>query len=302
MDIENLSLLLDVAQRGSFAAAAKERAIDPSSVSRVIARLEDELGLRLFQRSTRRLTLTEAGDAFVKRLDAILEELRRARSEALDMTETVSGTLRLTASVAYGEICVMPLVGDFRRLYPDLKLDLVFTDSNLDLVGERIDLAIRLGAALQGDVIASKLVDTHYKLVASPGWLTTHRAPQTPEAMSSENCLLLDLPGFRSGFRYRSAEGQEKSVDIAGDILVSTPLALRGAALAGLGPAMLADWLVADLLADGRLIDLFPRLNVTPTSFATAAWIVYPSRAFLPRKVRVMVDFLKEHIGRRSAS
>ncbi|MBX9618409.1 MAG: LysR family transcriptional regulator [Hyphomicrobiales bacterium] len=301
MDIENLSLLLDVAQRGSFAAAAKERAIDPSSVSRVIARLEEELGLRLFQRSTRRLTLTEAGDAFVKRLDAILEELRRARSEALDMTETVSGTLRLTASVAYGEICVMPLVGEFRRLYPDLKLDLVFTDSNLDLVGERIDLAIRLGAALQGDVIASKLVDTHYKLVASPGWLTTHRAPPTPEALSSESCLLLDLPGFRSGFRYRSATGAEKAVDIAGDILVSTPLALRGAVLAGLGPAMLADWLVADPLADGRLIDLFPGLNVTPTSFTTAAWIVYPSRAFLPRKVRAMVDFLKEHIGRRGA-
>lgn len=301
MDIENLSLLLDVAQRGSFAAAAKERAIDPSSVSRVIARLEEELGLRLFQRSTRRLTLTEAGDAFVKRLDAILEELRRARSEALDMTETVSGTLRLTASVAYGEICVMPLVGEFRRLYPDLKLDLVFTDSNLDLVGERIDLAIRLGAALQGDVIASKLVDTHYKLVASPGWLTTHRAPPTPEALSSESCLLLDLRGFRSGFRYRSSTGAEKAVDIAGDILVSTPLALRGAVLAGLGPAMLADWLVADPLVDGRLIDLFPGLNVTPTSFTTAAWIVYPSRAFLPRKVRAMVDFLKEHIGRRGA-
>lgn len=301
MDIENLSLLLDVAQRGSFAAAAKERAIDPSSVSRVIARLEEELGLRLFQRSTRRLTLTEAGDAFVKRLDAILEELRRARSEALDMTETVSGTLRLTASVAYGEICVMPLVGEFRRLYPDLKLDLVFTDSNLDLVGERIDLAIRLGAALQGDVIASKLVDTHYKLVASPGWLTTHRAPPTPEALSSESCLLLDLRGFRSGFRYRSSTGAEKAVDIAGDILVSTPLALRGAVLAGLGPAMLANWLVADPLVDGRLIDLFPGLNVTPTSFTTAAWIVYPSRAFLPRKVRAMVDFLKEHIGRRGA-
>ena len=301
MDIENLSLLLDVAQRGSFAAAAKERAIDPSSVSRVIARLEEELGLRLFQRSTRRLALTEAGDAFVKRLDAILEELRRARSEALDMTETVSGTLRLTASVAYGEICVMPLVGEFRRLYPDLKLDLVFTDSNLDLVGERIDLAIRLGAALEGDVIASKLVDTHYKLVASPDWLTRHRAPPTPEALSSESCLLLDLPGFRSGFRYRGATGREKAVDITGDILVSTPLALRGAVLAGLGPGMLADWLVADPLADGRLIDLFPKLRVTPTSFTTAAWIVYPSRAFLPRKVRAMVDFLKEHIGRRGA-
>lgn len=301
MDVEHLSLLIDVVRRGSFAAAAKERLLDPSSVSRVIAKLEEELGFRLFQRSTRRMALTEAGHIFVKRLEAVVEELQRARSEALDMTEKLSGTLRLTASVAFGEIRLLPLMAEFRCLHPGLKLELLFTDSNLDLVSERIDLAVRLAPALEGDLVAAKLTDTHYRIVASPAYIAAHGRPEAPADLALHDCLTLDIAGFRSGWRLRGKSGDEQLIEVKGQIVLSSPLALRGAALAGLGLALIADWLVADELQQGTLIDLFPSHQAAASSFSTAAWIVYPSRAFLPRKVRVMVDFLKEHIGRRGA-
>lgn len=299
MDIAQLSLFLDVVRRGSFAAAAKECALDPSSVSRNIGKLEEELGFRLFQRSTRRLALTEAGQLFAKSVEGAIEEIKRARGAALDISNEVAGTLRLTASVAYGQMCVLPLLPRFRAAYPGIKLELLFTDSNLDFVGERVDLAIRLAPTLQGDVVAARLARTSYHVVASADYVAAHGRPGAPAELVRHSCLLLDLPGFYRSWRFRAAAGAEELVKINGDVTLSTPLALRGAALAGLGPALLADWLVADALADGRLVDLFPGHQVTQTDFNTAAWIVYPSRAFLPRKVRVMIDFLKAHLGGR---
>lgn len=297
MNIDHLTLLLDVTRRGSFASAAKEQALDPSSVSRVIAKLEEELGFRIFQRSTRRLSLTEAGQVFVKRVEAIVEEFSRARSEALDATDMVGGTLRLTASVAFGQICILPLLPAFRARYPALKLDLLFTDANLDLVAERIDLAVRLAPALHGDLIAVKLADMGYSVVATPDYVERNGKPGAPQDLARHSCVLLDLDGLRATWRFRDGRTKDSVVDVSGEVTVSNPLALLGAARAGLGPALLADWMMVDLLKRGELVDLFPAHAVTASTFDTAAWIVYPSRVFLPRKVRVMIDFLKEMVG-----
>lgn len=300
MNSFNLKILADVARYGSFASAARAHGLDPSSVSRIVAIVESELGIRLFQRSTRQLSLTEAGTVYLQRIEAILDELERAREDALSLRRKPQGTLRLTASVAFGQRCLVPLLSAFRTAYPDFKLELLFTDDNLDLIGERIDLAIRLGPGARGDLISTKLRDTHYHVCASPAYIAAARPIAEPGDISHHACVLSTLHEFRSPWLFRNETGQVEEVPVMGDILISTPLALREAAIAGLGPALLADWLIDKDVDEGRLVDLFPNYRVAATSFDSAAWLLYPSRAFLPNKVRVMIDFLRQRLKKLS--
>ncbi len=151
MDTRDLALFAETARLGSFAAVAKLRGIDPSAVSRAIAGLETDLGLRLFQRSTRRLSLTEAGDSYLARALPLIEELARIGTEARAAHSVPSGTLRLTASVTFGQARLVPLLAGFRARHAQVGLECLFTDANLDLVAERIDLAIRLAPATEGN-------------------------------------------------------------------------------------------------------------------------------------------------------
>ena len=297
MDVTSLRLFCEVARLGSFAAAARRGDVDPSSVSRTIALLEQELGVRLFQRTTRRLSLTEAGDLYLRRVEAIVDELDRARDEAQAVSIEPSGTLRLTTSVAFGQVCIVPLIGAFRARFPDLKLELVMTDANLDLVSNRIDLAVRLAPSLDGDLVATKLLDTRYRVCAAPSYLRQAPALRTPDDLTRHRCVLFTFPEFRSRWLFRDPDGGIGEVPVDGDVLISNALALREAALAGVGPALLADWLIRDALAAGTLVDVFRHHDVAATSFETAAWLLYPSRAFLPNKVRVAIDFLKAHLA-----
>lgn len=292
MDLPALYLFLDVAQRGSFAAVARDRDIDASSVSRSIAALEAELGVRLFQRTTRAMTLTEAGEVFRERVASLLGDLARARDEMAALAGDAVGVVRLTASLAFGEARLVPLLPALREAFPRLALDLVLTDRNLDLVAERIDVAIRLGAGFGADVIGVKLFDTRYRVVASPDHPYAARRGADPRDFAGERCLLLALPDFRSRWRFRR-DNEIIEVPVTGDIVISSPLALRSAACAGLGPALLASWLIDEDVASGRLVDLFPDYEAAAASFETAAWILYPSRSLLPLKARLVIDFLK---------
>ncbi len=221
-----------------------------------------------------------------------IEELERARDEVISTRADPVGTLRLTASVAFGEMWLVPLLPEFRETFPRLKLELMLTDANLDLVAERVDLAIRLAPTDPPDVIGVKLFATHYRVCASPGYIERHGAPLMPAALGEHSSLLLALPEFRSRWLFRRG-AESEDVAVQGDLVISTPLALRSAALAGLGPALLADWLCGADVAAGRLVDLYPEHEVTATSFDTAAWLLYPSRDHLPRKTRAAADFLR---------
>lgn len=296
MDIAGLRILVDVARHGSFAAAARQHDLDPSSVSRAIAVLEQGLGIRLFQRSTRRLSLTEAGQTYLARVEAVVAELDRARDEAQAVSAAPSGLLRLTASVAFGQVCIVPLLGRLHADFPALRLELLLSDANLDLVGEGIDLAVRLAPEVSVDLVRARLMETRYRVCAASSYLQGAPRLAQPADLAAHRCVLFTLPGFRSRWLFRDADGAIVEVPVAGDVTISNALALRDAALAGLGPALLADWLVDRELAAGRLVDVFPDHRVTATTFDTAAWLVYPSRSFLPHKVRAAVDFLRRHL------
>ena len=294
MNTDDLSLFVEVTRHGSFAAVAKARGLDPSAVSRAVAQLERELGARLLQRTTRTMRLTEAGERYLARIGPLLEELERAADEARGMRGRASGTLRLSASVTFGQTRIVPLLGAFRARHPDVGLDCVFTDTNLDLVADRIDLAIRLAPTVAGDMIVTKLADTRYRVVASPAYLAAAPRLQEPADLAAHRALLFPFPAYRTRWRFRGADGGVVEQPVAGDLVMAPATALIGAACDGLGPALLPSWAIDIEIAAGRLIDCFSAWDVTATTFDTAAWLIYPSRTFLPAKVRAMIEFLCE--------
>ncbi len=292
MDIDSLQLFVEVARQGSFSAVARLRGVEVSSVSRAFAALEAELGALLMQRTTRSLVLTEAGEAFLGRIIPLLDAFEAARDGINPHSGSPSGTLRLTASVAFGQRVLVPLVPAFRAAFPKLNLELILQDSNVDLIADRIDLAIRLGSGYGAGVIGSKLMPTRFRVVASPGYIATTGMPKEPADLAVRSCLLFALPDFRTRWLFRY-QGKIGKIPVHGALVASNALALRDFALSGLGPALLADWLIGEDLAGGALVDLFPRHDVTATTFDTAAWLLYPSRKYLPAKVRATIDFLR---------
>ena len=297
MELSVLQTFVDVVKQGSFAAVARERNVDPSSVSRAIAGLEEEIGIRLLQRTTRQLSLTEAGMAYFQRIEPLVDEMQQAIDVAADMSGQPKGTLRVTASVSFGLKCIVPLLPDFRAMYPDLTVDLVLTDANIDLLADRIDLAIRLGLLADSTLIAQQLMQTRYFICASPQYLKRWGHPELPSDIENHNCLLFPLPGFRSKWRFKDAKQQENEVLIQGHTMISNAIALQQCAIAGMGLALLPNWLIGEDLQQGTLVHVLPSYAVTATEFSTAAWLVYPSRAYVPLKVRVFIDFLKQFIS-----
>ncbi|MEM6583086.1 MAG: LysR family transcriptional regulator [Pseudomonadota bacterium] len=293
MDTRTLALFVDVAHSGSFAATARRRNLDPSSVSRSIAALETEFGTRLFQRSTRQLSVTEAGQRFLQRIEPILQELAHAQDDALSTQSEPRGKLKLSASVAFGCRCIIPLLNDFQRQYPLIELDLDLTDQTIDLVSAGIDLAVRLGPPPDVELVGAKLMDTHYRVCVSPSHLMAAEPIKQPHDLLTQNIVSFALPAFRKAWTFRSKENTHQEIEIVPKTIISNALGLRQAILAGLGVGLLPDWLIDDDVRNGKLIALLPEYDVTATTFETAAWLLYPSRSFLPRKTRVMIDFLK---------
>lgn len=293
MDISTLQLFIDVMRQGSFAAVARDRNVDPSSVSRAIASLEHELGIRLFQRTTRKLSPTEAGTAYFEKMESLVEEMQQATHIAKDLSGHPKGTLRITASVSFGQQCIIPLLPQFQLTYPDLIIDVLLTDAVVDLFAERIDLAIRLGLLEDSTLIAQQLMRTHYRVCASAHYLQRRGHPVHPYDIQHHDCLLFPLPGFQTTWMFKNSDGEICKVPVGGRTIISNAIALQQCAIAGMGLSLLPNWLIDDDLRTGNLIDVFPTYEVTATDFNTAAWLVYPSRTYVPLKVRVFIEFLK---------
>ncbi|WNO11214.1 LysR family transcriptional regulator [Teredinibacter sp. KSP-S5-2] len=296
MDIKTLQYFIDVSHLGSFADAARKHDVDPSTVSRMIAGLESEVGVRLFQRTTRSQSLTEAGERYLARVEPLYEELERAGIEAGQIVEEPKGLLRVTSSVAFGQECIVPLLGDFYQRFPKIDLELKLSDDNLNLIEHKLDLAIRLGPTMDKDLIVTKLMNTQYRVVASPEYLRSHPGLRRPEHLGECSCILFTYPDFRTRWIFKNSLQEVEEMWVQGKLFCSNALALREAVRQGLGPGLLADWMVDRDIRAGRLVDLFPDYAVTATTFNTGAWMLYPSRSYLPKKVRVTIDFLKENI------
>ena len=298
MEVSALKMFVAVAQRQSFAAVAREFDADPSTISRTIANLEEELGLRLFQRTTRSVTLTEGGEKYLARVEPLVEDLDMARDEALTVVAQPQGTLRITASIAFGHYGLVPLIPAMRKSFPGLRFELVLTDRPVDLVSERIDLAIRLGDKVRGNVVSTKLFDNRYRVCASPQYVRSNAPIRVPQDLTQHSCLMMRPAAQETNWIARDSDGNIEEVAVRGDVIISSVMALRQCALDGLGPVMLADWMIGADIVSGQLVDLLPDYHMSGAHARTAAWAVYPSKRYLPLKSRVTLDYLRSALPR----
>jgi len=294
MEINTLKLFADIASSGSIAGAARLQNSDPSSVSRQLAGLEKQLGFRLFERTTRRLELTEAGELFLDGMAGPLDELEGLAERAREALALPSGRLRITASTTMGERWLLPALKPFQEQYPNIVLDLLLSDETLDLSRNRIDLAIRLGPAVEGDYIASRLMDTAYHVVASADWLAGNDCPAKPEQIPDHQIIAMNIGDYASQWHFRRADG-EGSLSVEPTLTCTSALGVRRAALEGWGLALMANWAIAEDLESGRLVDLFPETQFSAADFNTGAWILYLSKRNMPVKTRLLIDHLKAY-------
>ncbi|WP_437739171.1 LysR substrate-binding domain-containing protein [Sorangium sp. So ce1504] len=286
---------LEVARRQSFSAAARALGLTSSSVSKQVARLEERLGAQLLRRTTRRVSLTEAGNLYAERADRILSDIEEAQRAVADLDGTPRGTLRISAPTVLGSIRVAPAVLACRARYPELRIDLDLTDRIVDLVAERIDVAVRLAAEISpASLVARRLADDLRVLCASPRYLRRHGTPRCLEDLADHDCITLNLEPV-ARWTLVGPEG-ERVVPVSGTFRSSDTITLRDAAVAGVGLANLPDYVVQDQLESGALRRVLPEYGASKrASFAVYA---APARA----AVRVVVDALARAMGAAEAA
>jgi len=277
-------------EEGGFSAAARALHLTPSAVSKQISRLEDRLGMRLLNRTTRQISLTEEGREFYERCVRVLAEIEEAEQWILESRDTVRGTLRVSATVAFAKRHVLPLVPEFLGRYPDLRVHLEVTDRFVDLVEEGVDVAIRFSEQIvDPSLVARPLAPNRRVVCAAPAYLERHGAPETPEQLLEHNCLRLYTVSTFNEWEFQGTEGGGV-LAVKGNFETNSADALYHAALAGIGIARLGTFLVAPDLKAGRLVRLLPGYEHRKSSILA----VFPKRQNLSPKVRAFVDFLVE--------
>jgi DNA-binding transcriptional LysR family regulator len=289
-----LQTFATVVEQGSFARAADRLGVSTSAVSRSVSELESHLGARLLNRTTRRLSLTEAGQAFLERAVQLLADLEEAEAAVSSSTLAPRGTLRMTCASTFGERFVAPAVAEFAARHPELRLDVELSDRMVDLVDEGFDLAIRIGAPGSASLIARRIGETSLVCCAAPSYLERHGTPRVPEDLARHRCLGYAYLATRDTWRFRDRGGAERAVRIAGAVVANNGSFLASLAASGAGVVLEPDFIVDEAVASGRLVRLLDEF-VPP---AGAIYAVYPSRRHLSAKVRTFVDFIAERFSR----
>ena len=290
--LASIRIFEQVVEAGSFSAAARQLGVAPSSVSRQVSELEDALGARLFQRSTRRLSLTEAGEVYHEHAVRILSELDEARLAVSQLDGTPTGILRLSVPGSLSRRLIVPAVAAFQARYPAVEVALIVSDQVLDMIENRIDVTVRLGALGDSNLVARKLATVPRHLCASPAYLDRAGEPARPEDLAEHSCLT-----FRSGpgsniWSFHGAGDQTVEVHARGRLYANDGESLVAAAAADQGLILVPEWLVKEELDGGQLRSLLPEW--TPVPGETPLYALYPLQRHLAPKVRAFIDFMVE--------
>nr|WP_296174593.1 LysR substrate-binding domain-containing protein [uncultured Brevundimonas sp.] len=280
-----------VAASGSFSAAGRDLGLTPSAVSRTLDRIEARLGVRLMLRTTRTLTLTPEGQAYLGAARRILSDLDDAEQAIADQGAP-RGRLRVSASLSHGRLCVVPLLGDFVALYPHILVDINLTDVVVDVAAGQADVAIRFGPLADSGLTARKLGETGRVIVASPAYLAARGTPVVPEDLHDHNCLNFNFRRVEPVWPF-VREGREYSLSVRGNIEANNGETLGQLAAAGVGVTRVGAFSVADDVAAGRLVPLLEDFNPGDVENIHA---VFVGGANTPARVRVFVDFLAERL------
>ncbi len=280
-----------VAAHGNFAAAARELGMSTSSVSRHVMELEDELGVRLLNRTTRRLSLTEQGRQYHERSATILDDLDDLNSLTRDSQAKPTGRLKVTASLTLGESWLVPLLSAFYELYPEVVIVLDISDRLVDLVEEGFDVGIRSGELKESSLISRKLMEIRYIACASPGYCERNGLPEDLKELKQHRCIQYSHPSRGWETWWFDRDGREFDVAIEGIVSVNNTWAVRDLTLEGMGIGYLPDYMVERDIEEGRLLRLFEDYDAS----VDPVYAVYPHKRYLTAKTRAFVDFLVDN-------
>ena len=284
----DLDIFVRVVGTGSMSAAGRELGLSPAVVSKRLRRLEDRLGSRLLQRTTRQISLTDAGQGFYERAVAILASIEEAETFVTKRSSEAQGTLKVTAPAMFGRMHIARHLGRFMASYEDLAVNIVLDDQQLDIVGEGFDLAVRIGELPDSSLVARKLADVRYLIVAAPAYVERHGMPRTPADLEDHSCVPSDL---RDPWKLVGPNGQKAQHRPSGPLHTNSSEVVRECVMAGTGIGLRPLWEVGEALSDGTLVRILPDWEGESDE---AIHAVYPSRRFLPAKVRLFIDFLAQ--------
>jgi DNA-binding transcriptional LysR family regulator len=291
-----LQSFVAVAENGGFAPAARRIGVAPSSLTRQVDTLEERLGVRLFNRSTRTVTLTAAGMRYLEDARRILDELETAERGVTEEGVKPRGTLRVSAPVAFARLHIAPLLAPLLRSYPDLSVEIVATDSIVDLVEDNVDVAVRLGALPMSSLVVRRL-GPHVRVVCgSPDYFGERGTPAVPSDLSEHNCLIFDYQAGPDEWRFCKEDSDER-VRVRGTLKARGSEILREAAIGGVGIILMPTWLVGADIAAGRLVRILADWTAGRTAGEDMISAVYLPNRRGSVKVRCFVDMLTKAIG-----
>lgn len=288
MQLEGIREFVFVAEKESFTQASKLLGISTAQVSRQISALEQRLNVKLFYRTTRKVSLTEEGSVFYQHCRSVLDGLQAAERAVTNLQSTPQGKIKLSLPSIYGEQQILPLINEFALMHPKVEIDAHLTNRQVDLIEEGYDLAIRLGKLSDSSMMAKKLNTRLSFVCAAPEYLTKQGTPHSLSELNRHNCLLGTLDYWRF-----LVSGKEKKIRVSGRLHYNSGLGLLDAAIKGLGMVQLPDYYVRPHLESGELISVLDNFQVPDEG----VWAVYPQNRHLSPKIRALVDFLYENLS-----
>ena len=293
-DFEGLAIFAKVVELRSFAAAAGELSLSKATVSKAVTRLEERLGARLFNRTSRRLALTDAGQKLSERAARLLADGEAAENEALAQSMSPRGLVRFAVPMTFGVRMVAPILPQFLEQYPDVSIDLHLGDAMVDLIGEGFDMGMRIASLPDSSLIARRLCAMPRYTVAAPAYLKRYGRPTHPMHLAQHRCLGYAYLSTAGVWNYTNAKGEQASVRPAGPLRVNNGEALMPALLAGLGIADVPEFIVGDAIASGEVEVILKDWKQTEG----AVHLVMPPGGPRPARVEVLADFLAKHFAK----
>ena len=294
--LNDVACFVAVVDRGSFTAAAQHLRLSRSAVSKLVSRLEDRLGARLLHRTTRRLSLTEAGQSFYSRAGRGLQEIAEAEAAVSTLQAVPRGALRLNVPMSFGILHLAPAIAGFLVRFPEISVDMRLDDRKLDLVEEGFDVAIRIGDLPDSSLVARKLCPSPHVVCATPEYFRKHGEPKTPDDLRQHNVITFSYSVTPSQWNFTARDGSTITVPVTGSVRMNNSLALREVLLADAGVTLTPRFVVGPDIRAGRLKAVLTGYAVRELS----VYAVYPERQHLSPKVRAFVDFavelLSDHI------
>jgi DNA-binding transcriptional LysR family regulator len=296
-----MRIFVAVVQNGSLSSAGRQLGLSPASVSRHIGALEKTLGCRLVNRTSRKLTLTEAGELYYTKVGEILHQIAEANESVAELQAQPRGTLRVHSRVLVGHLHIVPLLSEFLARYPQITVDLLMSNRVIDVVEQNIDVDIRIGKLVDSSLVARKLAASERVVCAAPAYLKGRTPVAHPTDLAGHNCLTYRINVGRTVWRFLDGAGTLQEIPVQGSLTTDNGYALLNATLAGVGVALMPDWSVRDHLASGRLVRLLPEYRVSHIEFDNGIYAVFQKSRHMSAKVRAFIDYLAAAFEQRLA-